>query len=406
MDFSKNTKRFLLFLSAFTVVLVLCVNHINALRIWVSGIVTSFSPFILGACLAFVFSVPMHLYEKMLRVKRRKSGAPIICEKARRPVSLVLSILSILLILVIFGLIVVPQLVDTLSSLAGKIMDFVPVAQEWLSELLIWLESYPEIHDIIAPYIPDLGQMASTLISLVQRYAGIAASTIVSQISSIFGSVTDVILSFVFALYVLLQKESLSRQGKKLIYAFLPRRFCDRTVQVARLTHRTFFSYVTIQCTEALILGALCFVGMLVFRFPYALVISVIMLFCALIPIYGAIISCVFGAFLVLIESPAQALWFVVFILVLQQLETNLIYPRVVSTSINLPSMWVLLSVTVGGGLFGVIGMLTAVPVVSVLYTLLVDAVHHRLERRSMSEEDFAPSCTPGQRTSSESGKP
>ena len=194
---------------------------------------------------------------------------------------------------------------------------------------------------------------------------------------------------------MLLEKESLSRQCRKLIYAFLPKSFCDETLRVGSMTHKTFFSYVTIQCTEAVILGALCFVGMLIFRFPYALVISIIMTFCALIPIYGAIFSCVIGALLVLIENPMQAIGFVVFILVLQQIETNLIYPRVVSTSINLPSMWVLLAVTVGGGLFGVVGMLTAVPITSIVYTLLGEITGKRLSLRGITPEDYAPPAAP-----------
>ena len=167
----------------------------------------------------------------------------------------------------------------------------------------------------------------------------------------------------------------------------MPTSFCDDVVSITRLAHKTFFSYVTIQCTEAVILGGLCFIGMVILRFPYPLVISVIMLFCALIPIYGAIISCVVGAFLVLIESPMQAVGFVVFILVLQQLETNLIYPRVVSTSINLPSMWVLLAVTVGGGIFGVVGMITAVPITSITYTLVGQAARKRLLARNISPD-------------------
>lgn len=270
-------------------------------------------------------------------------------------------------------------------------MRFVPTAQRWITEVMTWLENYPEVHDAIAPIIPDLNQMASTLIAFVQRYAGIVASSLVSNVSAIFGSVTDVIISFVFAIYVLLQTKALSRQCKKVLYAFLPKAFCDRAVGVARLAHKTFFSYVTIQCTEAAILGGLCFAGMVIFRFPHALVISVIMVFCALIPIYGAIISCVVGAFLVLIESPMQAIGFVAFILILQQLETNLIYPRVVSTSINLPSMWVLLAVTVGGGIFGIVGMLTAVPITSITYTLLGDAANKRLAARNLSTYDPAP---------------
>lgn len=387
MQLSRDTKRFLILLAAFTVGLVLCVSHFASILGWLLGALSNFSPFIIGGCLAFIISVPMRMFDRLLGRKTRK-GQPLVQSGPRKGLSLVLAILLLFLLAVLFIIIVMPQLVETVTSLAGSIMHFVPTAQAWITGLLTWLEGYPEIHDAIAPMIPDLNQLASSLISFVQRYAGIAATTLASNVSSLFGSVTDIIVSFVFAIYILLQTKTLSRQCKKVLYAFLPKRFCDDVVNVARLTHKTFFSYVTIQCTEAAILGSLCFAGMLLFRFPHALVISVIMLFCALIPIYGAIISCVVGAFLVLIESPAQAIGFVVFILVLQQLETNLIYPRVVSTSINLPSMWVLLSVTVGGGIFGVVGMIVAVPVVSIAYTLLGAAAHDRLLARNLPTDD------------------
>ncbi|MBP3427802.1 MAG: AI-2E family transporter [Clostridia bacterium] len=390
MQLTDNTKRFLIFLSAFIVGLVLCSTHISSIAAWLSSALTTFSPFIVGGCIAFLLSVPMKLIDRLLSTKRRGTNKPLLGDGARRPVSLILSILLFVTILVLFVLIVVPQLVETVSSLAGSIMAFVPVAQSWISEFMVWLEGYPELHEFISPYIPDLNAMASTLIAFVQKFFGVAASSLVSGVSTIFSSATDVIISFVFAIYILLQTDSLSRQSKKLIYAFLPKRFCDTVLRVAGMAHKTFFSYVTIQCTEAMILGALCFAGMVLFRFPHALVISVIMLFCALIPIYGAIISCVVGAFLVLIESPMQALGFIVFILVLQQLETNLIYPRVVSTSINLPPMWVLLAVTVGGGLFGLVGMITAVPITSIGYTLLGELTAQRLEARRITPEDFA----------------
>ncbi len=390
MQLSRDTKRFFLFLAAFTVALLLCVNHIAAITTWISSALTLISPFVVGACMAFIISVPMRLFDRILG-RKRKGGAPLVGDQRRKPLCMVLSILLILLLIVLFGIIVVPQLVNTVTSLAGSVMRFVPTAQRWITELMIWLEEYPEIHEMIAPMVPDLNQMASSLISFVQKYAGIAATSLVSNISSLFGSATDVIISFVFAIYILLQTKTLSRQGKKLLYAFLPKQFCDEVIMVARMAHRTFFSYVTIQCTEAGILGALCFAGMMIFRFPHALVISVIMIFCALIPIYGAIISCIIGAFLVLIESPMQALGFVAFILILQQLETNLIYPRVVSTSINLPPMWVMLAVTVGGGLFGVVGMMIAVPVCSIAYTLLADAARVRLTRKNLSVYDPAP---------------
>ena len=390
MQLSRDTKRFLLILVTFAVALLLCVNHIGAIAEAFSTALTLLSPFVVGGCIAFIISVPMRLFDRILS-KKGKMGKPLVKDRTRKPMSMVLSILLILMLLALFGSIVVPQLLDTVTSLAGSVMRFVPTAQRWITEILTWLEGYPEIHSVVAPMVPDLNQLAGSLITFVQKYAGIVASSLVSNVSSLFGSATDVIISFVFAIYILLQTSTLSRQSKKLLYAFLPKRFCDDILTVARMAHKTFFSYVTIQCTEAVILGALCFAGMIIFRFPHALVISVIMLFCALIPIYGAIISCVIGAFLVLIESPMQAIGFVAFILILQQLETNLIYPRVVSTSINLPSMWVMLAVTVGGGMFGVVGMLTAVPICSIAYTLLAEAARVRLMEKNLSVHDPAP---------------
>lgn len=390
MQLSRDTKRFFLILVAFAVALLLCVNHIGTIAEGFSTALTLLSPFVVGGCIAFIISVPMRLFDRILS-KKGKMGKPLVKDQTRKPMSMVLSILLILMLLALFGSIVVPQLLDTVTSLAGSVMRFVPTAQRWITEILTWLEGYPEIHSVVAPMVPDLNQLAGSLITFVQKYAGIVASSLVSNVSSLFGSATDVIISFVFAIYILLQTSTLSRQSKKLLYAFLPKRFCDDILMVARMAHKTFFSYVTIQCTEAVILGALCFAGMIIFRFPHALVISVIMLFCALIPIYGAIISCVIGAFLVLIESPMQAIGFIAFILILQQLETNLIYPRVVSTSINLPSMWVMLAVTVGGGMFGVVGMLTAVPICSIAYTLLAEAARVRLMEKNLSVHDPAP---------------
>ncbi len=390
MQLSHDTKRFFFSLSAFTVGLVLLVRHFDVVGRSLAVVVDSLLPFIVGACLAFLLSVPMHLFGKLLS-KKTKKDKPFLSEKARRPVSLLLSILFVLLLLLIFSVIVLPRVAQTVTTLANSIMRFVPIAQNWCSELLHWLDGYPEVRDVIASYIPDLGQLASTFFALLREYAGAAISTVVSQASSFFGNVTHVIISIVFAIYVLLRKETLSRQCRKLLYAFLPKTFCDNTLRIATMVHKTFFSYVTIQCTEACILSSLCFAGMLIFRFPYAMVISVIMLFCALVPIYGAIISCVLGAFLVLIESPSQVIWFVLFILVLQQVENNLIYPRVVSTSINLPSMWVMLAVTAGGGLFGLVGMLTAVPVTSILYTLLGHIATKRLADRGLPTDDPMP---------------
>ncbi len=386
MQLSPKTRRFFLALVAFAALLTVCVQHFSPIMAWLSGALSAVMPFIVGACFAFVLSVPMRLFDHLL--SRKVKGKPLLADGPRRPVSLALALLLMALLLSLLIVIVVPQLVDTVSSLANSVTRLMPAAQKGIADLRAWLAKYPDLQQNIAPYIPDVSEMASGFIAWVQRNAGLAMGAVVSRVSSLFGQVTDVLIAFVFAVYVLLQKETLGRQCRRLLYAFLPRFFCDEALRVASMAHRTFFSYVTIQFAEAGILGGLCFIGMLILRFPYALVISVIMLFCALIPIYGAIISCVVGAFLVLIESPPQAIWFVVFILVLQQIETNLIYPRVVSTSINLPSMWVLMVVTAGGGIFGLAGMLLAVPVTSVIYTMLGEATRKRLDGASASSGD------------------
>ena len=250
MQLSKDTKRFLLSLSAFTVALVLCVIHFREVGGWLGASLAAFSPFVVGGCIAFILSVPMRLFDRLLS-KENKKGNPLVRPGKRKLLSLILAILLVFLLLFIFSSIVLPQLVSTVTALAGSIMRFVPTAQQWFNNLLTGLEEYPEIHDAVAPMIPDLNKVAASLISIVQRYAGTVVSSLAANVSSLFGSMTDVIISFVFAVYVLLQTESLSRQCKKLIYAFLPKRFCDDVLSIARLAHKTFFSYVAIQCTEA-----------------------------------------------------------------------------------------------------------------------------------------------------------
>ncbi len=386
MQLSKDTKRFLFLLCAFCIGLVLCVQHVTSIASWFGNVMKILTPFIIGACFAFILNIPMRLFDRLFSHKT-KSGKPLLSAPVRKPVSLVMSILFLIALICVFAVIVLPNIVETFSTLASSIMRFVPVAQQWIDDILAWLDNYPDFREIVAPYIPDISQLATTIISFIQRYALSAVTTVLAKATSFFSRVADVVIATVFAMYVLLQKEALARQIKKLIYAFLPRWIGDNVMYIATLARNTFFSYITIQCTEATILGSLCLIGMLIFRFPHALVISVIMIFCALIPIYGAIISCVIGAILVLIESPAKTVWFVLFILVLQQIENNLIYPRVVSTSINLPPMWVMLSVTVGGDLFGIIGMMTAVPTASILYTLMGEIAHLRLQSRHIKVE-------------------
>ena len=204
-----------------------------------------------------------------------------------------------------------------------------------------------------------------------------AAKSIISGVSTFF-------IAFVFACYVLFQKERLSVQVRKLMYAFVPEDWTDILIALGSVTHKTFSSFLTGQCVEAVILGCMFFIVLSIFNFPYAMLISVLIAFTALIPVFGAFIGCGVGTVLILLVNPMKGLLFVVVFLVLQQIEGNFIYPHVVGNSVGLPSMWVLAAVSVGGSLMGVVGMLIFIPIVSVVYTLLRGIVNRRLKEKKI----------------------
>ena len=233
----------------------------------------------------------------------------------------------------------------------------------------------------------NLTEWIQKLISmLASGLSGVLGSAF-SIISVISGALMDVVIGVVFAIYCLFQKENLARQGRKLIYAFLPEKFCDGLVRVLRLTNATFSNFLSGQCLEVVILGCLFAVTMMIFQMPYAPLVSVLVAVTAFIPVVGAWAGCVLGAFFILVANPLQAVWFVIMFIVLQQIENNLIYPRVVGTSIGLSGMWVLVAVAVGGEIMGVAGMFLMIPVASVLYTLLSEATHKRLEKLQIDPE-------------------
>ena len=222
----------------------------------------------------------------------------------------------------------------------------------------------------------DLDKLLDSVIAFFRNGAGNVLNSTVYAIGSIVNGVTTFVIAFVFACYILLQKEKLGVQVKKVMHAFLKEKWEKRCLKVCTLTSKTFSNFLTGQCLEALILGSMFFVAMSLFKMPYALLVGVLVAFTALIPIFGAFIGCVVGAFLILMVDPLQALFFVIMFLVLQQIEGNLIYPKVVGNSVGLPSIWVLAAVTIGGSLMGVVGMLIFIPLVSVVYTLFLVRVY------------------------------
>ena len=374
MDLNKKNMKNLMILIVFAVLVLVGVQRIENLAAGFVFLMRIVFPFILGGAMAFILNIPMHFLEGRVFAKAKK-------KKLVRPVSLVLSILFVVAILQIVLVVVIPEIAATFAGISKNIEAFLPKLEQWLTEafpdseqLEMWIESLEFNWD----------KILQSAVNFLKNGAGNVLSSTVTVAKTVISTLMNFFVGFVFACYILLQKEKLSVQVKKVLYAFLPRHAVEKTLQVAALSYKTFSSFVTGQCLEAVILGTMFFVSMSVLRFPYALLVGVLIAFTALIPIFGAFIGCVLGTFLILVSNPVQAIGFVILFFVLQQVEGNLIYPHVVGGSVGLPSIWVLVAVTVGGSLMGVVGMLIFIPLSSVLYALFKGWVHKRLEDRGI----------------------
>ena len=335
-------------------------------------------PFLLGGAIAFVLNVPMNfLEEKLFRNRFVRDKKPF--RKLARPMSLILTLIIVIGVVVLVMFVVIPELGKTLISLGRTIRLFVPEAQRFLEELFT---DNSEIQNWLNGLNLDPERMIDSAMSFFQNGAGNVLNSTVSAISSIVSGVTTFVIAFVFSCYILLQKEKLSVQVQKVMHAYLSEKHVEWCMEVCSLTFRSFSSFLTGQCVEALILGTMFFIVMSIFNMPYAMLVGVLIAFTALIPIFGAFIGCVIGAFLILMVDPLQALGFIIMFLVLQQIEGNLIYPKVVGSSVGLPSIWVLAAVTIGGSLMGVVGMLIFIPIVSVFYNLFRSSVYKRLRKK------------------------
>lgn len=341
-------------------------------------------PFMLGGAIAFVLNVPMNFIERHLfteKVRQHKAA-----DKLARPVSL-LSVLCIvlgILAIVIFG--VVPQLVNTFGNLGQSISQFVPQAQAWAKEVF---RGNREIVDLINSVQFDWDKVMGTLVDFLKNGAGNMLSSTFAMAKNIISGVSTFVIAFVFAIYILLQKKKLGIQAKKVLFAFVRRGRAEAVLEVCSLTYNTFSSFLTGQCLEAVILGSMFVVSMSILRLPYALLVGIFIAFTALIPIFGAFLGCVVGAFLIFMVDPMKALIFIVLFLVLQQIEGNLIYPHVVGNSVGLPSIWVLAAVSVGGSLMGVVGMLIFIPIVSVVYALFREVVYLKLKKQGVDPREL-----------------
>lgn len=341
-------------------------------------------PFLLGGAIAFILNVPMHFLEHKLFYNKRIEGRKW-SQKLARPLSLTLTILIVLGVIMLVIFVVVPKLGSTIMSLGMNIQDFLPKVQYRVEELF---NNNQEIVSWINDVTIDWQKVLDSIMAFFKNGAGSVLDSTFTVAKSIVSGMTTFIIAFVFACYVLLQKERLNIQIRKIMYAYLKKEYVEKILDVCSLTYKTFSSFLTGQCVEAVILGTMFAVVMTVLRIPYALLVGVLIAFTALIPIFGAFIGLFVGAFLILIEAPVKALIFIVMFFILQQIEGNLIYPKVVGNSVGLPSIWVLAAVSIGGSLMGIVGMLIFIPVVSVVYTLFRNNVYGQLKRKGLKVDN------------------
>ena len=347
--------------------------------VW-SFAIRTLSPFIVGAVIAFILNVPMRFFERHLKFVQ-KAGL-------RRSIALLLTLVcGALVITAVFSLLI-PQLAKTIASLYPAISAFLKEVETWVNrtlaenpQLMQWIQENTELSKL------DWAGLVQQGLTLVGNSLSTILTTALTAIGGLVGVLMDAFIAIVFAVYALFQKELLARQGRKLAYAFLKESHADYVVKVLRLSNATFSNFLSGQCIEVCILGGLFAVAMAIFRMPYIPLISVLVAVTAFIPVVGAWAGCIIGAFLILISNPVQAFWFVIMFLVIQQIEGNMIYPKVVGTSIGLSGMWVLFAIGIGGELMGVLGMFLMIPVVSVLYTLLREWTHNRLAKRDVAED-------------------
>ncbi len=348
------------------------VSVANALS-WVVGL---FMPLLVGGAIAIILNVPMSFLEAHLWIKTEKRWLA----KMRRPVSYLISLILILGVLFGVFMLIIPELVDALRVLVEGLLELVnkfgSMSDAELSEL-----PFGEILLNI-----DWDQIMEEMENWLRERGGSIVNELFATLSSLMNGIFDFFISFVFSIYILFNKDRLKNQSKRLLHAWIPVKKADFIGYTVSMLNRNFRNFIFGQSLEAVILGLLCFAGMLIFGFPYAAMISVLVGVTALIPVVGSLIGGAVGAFMIMTEDPLEAVFFVIYLIVLQQLEGNIIYPRVMGSRVKLPGMWILAAVTVGGGIGGPVGMLLSVPIASTLYTLLKEATQRREQAKLATE--------------------
>lgn len=362
------------------IVLYWLLHETERVKAAIGGFIRLIQPFLVGAGIAFILNVPTRAIEKQLR---RIPKLP-----ATRTLAVFLTILCLVLVISLVVHLLIPQIRETVEIIAQQLPPFLSKAEQSIRQFLRdnpqieqWLWENTDMESL------DWATLAQQAVDLVGDTLGKVVGNTVDVVRNLISSIWSLFISLVFSLYCLGNKERLARQGRRILYSILPERWSDGIIRVGRLTNSTFSNFLSGQCIEVLILGSMFAIAMTILRMPYVPLVSVLVAVTAFIPIVGAWLGCILGALFILVNDPMQALVFIVMFVVLQQIENSFIYPRVVGTSVGLPSMWTLAAVKVGGDIMGVAGMVLMIPVCSVLYTLLGEFTAARVKVRNIDPE-------------------
>lgn len=378
MNLDKQNRRSIMILISFTVLLYLGVSNIGMLPKYLTSFLKFLTPITISLVVALIMNAIMGKIEERIFGKPWKKYNNFRV-KAARPISILITLVLALGTIMGVMFIVIPELISTISNLANQIPQFFMNIEKLVND---WSRQAPEIENFMTKYNLDLANIGQRVFSWVQTFGTTLLNNTVNFSVNVISAIFNFVLGFILAIYILAQKEKLGRQMRSLLYSTIKESRADRIIEVSRLSLSTFSSFMTGQMLECVILGVLFFIAMNIFGFPYALLISVLIMVTAMVPMIGSFIAAIVGFLLILTTDPIQAIWFVVLFLIIQQIEGNLIYPRVVGKSVGLSPIWILVSITVGGSLAGVMGMLLSIPVVSVAYTLMSDFISRRLDQK------------------------
>ena len=364
----KKLSKWLIGMVSVCILIYLGVQNIHVVANTLSWIVDLIWPLILGLFFALILNVPLSFFETRIW---KKTERPIL-RKLRRPVSFLISLAVILAVIVGVVWLVIPELVNAITMISQSVMELIHDLSTMDETALAELPFGSMMQRV------DWDELLSSLQVWLKNQGGTIMNTAFGTIGSIVGGVFNFFMAFIFATYVLFGKEKLKKQATRLIYAWFPEKFGSWVIHAASVANVNFRNFVSGQTLEAMILSSLCMIGMFILRLPYAPLIGALVGVTAFIPIIGAWVAAIIGAFMILTVDPIQAVIFVIFLLVLQQVEGNVIYPRVMGSRVNLPGIWILAAVTIAGGLAGPAGMLISVPISSTIYVLVREATQKR----------------------------